>query len=352
MPGAARRLALVSALAATAGLLSACSDDDGDPDEPGGSAASAGGSGAGGGSGDDPESALTLADLLARFGDADEVAPQVDFSLDAQLRELIDPDATFSEDPWAQSHNAGAPDLFSLGPDELDEYSIDLDTTEAAITVGIPPAKVGLLIGGQDAAAITAAAVAAGWADEGGVLTTNLDPDQPLSIPVPQLRPTGADLVFGGRDGDLSVVGASGPTLADRPDLAALAACLDDSVSGTIAVVDGIPVAVGASPDADDPEQPRSIICVAADSADAAEKLRADMQEAVESGTSVQSGMTYSDYLADPESEVLDGDVPVAKLVAVNTDGRPAYLVQQMMANLDIPGLPAAEPGVTPTPTD
>lgn len=142
-------------------------------------------------------------------------------------------------------------------------------------------------------------------------------------------------------DGD-----GDGDTLADQPLTASLAACLGDALTGTIAIVDGKPVAVGAAHDSDDPDRPRTIIRLAAESAVAAEEIRADLQAAVESGESTESAQPYSEYFAEPLSEVLDEQVAIAKLVAVTANGRPAYTVRQMLAANDRPSLQA--PGQFP----
>lgn len=233
---------------------------------------------------------------------------------------------------------------------------IDVAGSDMMLSAGVPPAELTLVIGGQSAAAITAAAGKSGWTGSGTLThpATLSDPDVELMLIATQIRPAGPDVAFGERYVDLGRVD-DGHGLAEQPGAAALAGCLGEVVAALAAPVQpprAAPAAPSTSPatvalvhDAAGGVRATagsaaitSVLCLTTSTSQDAERLAAAMRSALATGSSTRSVQKWSGLLPRAKVEVLTGTVPTVRVTA-DTTGKPADRVLSMLITSDLPGI-------------
>lgn len=209
---------------------------------------------------------------------------------------------------------------------------IDLGRAAGVLTAGQPPRGVTLVLGGQDASAVRAAAGAAGWSGT-DVLSRELALDAPLTLVAGAVRPIGSDVALGGPNAAVAAVDGPGAALSADPVAGPLARCLGDPA---VAVMSGgtQPVGVGLRA-VGDPAAADAVLCVAAGSA--AQAVAAGITGAVATKASRSTGKPYATYLASPHVEQLDGGV--VRMVARTAPGAPVAFLVDAATRRDLPGV-------------
>ncbi|MET3806341.1 hypothetical protein ABIB25_003351 [Nakamurella sp. UYEF19] len=243
---------------------------------------------------------------------------------------------------WGYEIGAGSGSLSTYRVLMTDALGIDLGKSTSILNVGAPPATLVVVSGGQDAAAVTAAATKSGWKGSGTLiraidLTNAADETAVLTISVPQIRPAGADVVLGGARADLSLAG-SGKGAGSGAVLAAGTNCLGDVVmaqgTGFAEKAKQSPTAVGVRATAD---KITSVICRGAGSADEAAALADRVRTDLASGSSKASRRPYKQLLPGAVVEILSG-TPSMVRITVDTTGQTPDLVRRMLFQDDLPG--------------
>jgi hypothetical protein len=239
-------------------------------------------------------------------------------------------------------------DFFQILPTEA---GISLLDEKYAISAGLPPASVGLLAGGQNAAAVSSKLTAQGWKRKGQLLVMlplNLSNklDGETTGVLSQVQTTGSDLVYGLPQANLSMAGSpSGQTLAQDPLIGALANCLGDVVAADITAKypfgaqPPTAVAVGVSRPASNSAVPHGVVCVAWPSSASASQYSAALRKALSSGYSVRSRQRWSAILHKASVTTIGGSQNVVQLQAQTPQN--VLTVFDMLVSADLPGLPA-----------
>ncbi|MBM9462377.1 hypothetical protein JL108_02880 [Aeromicrobium sp. YIM 150415] len=262
----------------------------------------------------DPEPSTSSGDLSAL-----PAGGMIGLSDRAAVRDIAGEDA---DDPWKVAAGSVAGPLGSYERYLAEELEIDLSAADRVLYGGEGPSAVLLVLGGQDPAAVTAAARDAGWSGD-EVLSHEGEGDNGLTVPVTQLRVEDDRVIVGGIGSDLSRIGE---TAGDDETTRALVDCLDDPLAALVASPAETPHAVGVR---DVDGEARSTICLIGDEDDGDR-----VAEAVD-GT-MPSGRPYDELIADPEVETV-GDA--VRITVTNTsDAQPATIVQ-MMLRRELPGL-------------
>lgn len=206
------------------------------------------------------------------------------------------------------------------------QAGLPLDAATYAISAGREPAHVIVFAGGQEPAAVAAGMRRLGWSEKAGTwtappLATTPAPSTDGGVPHGHARQHGTDLILGGETADLTggTPAAGVPTLAARPAVAALVACLGDVVAaagrfrpgagylGTAATGVRMP----AAPDA----KAKVALCVAdpsdAEAAKTAETLRRELATGKYNGS-----VPYATQYADATVTVLGGPQHVVRVEA------------------------------------
>lgn len=237
----------------------------------------------------------------------------VEFGDAATLRELSGGEHTGT---WGDVRPMGFGGATSYWQQMPETIGVDPDAADYAITVAQAPGSKTLITGGQDEATVRAVAEAAGWQGD-PVLSSELNPEQPLSVYFAAISPAGSDVLLAGRD----AASGSGPA-ADEEPIRELAECLGGVVAAMFA--DG--VAVGVRPDAD--ESPVAVYCV-----DGGEGAAAEIEQALADGTT-HTGQTYSELFPEREFEIV-GDHARFELSGPDAS---ASLIIMLLMSRDLPG--------------
>ncbi len=131
-------------------------------------------------------------------------------------------------------------------------------------------------------------------------------------------------------------------TLADDPQIGALAQCLGDVVAASV-IIDSLPVnpgpavqfAVGVRRPKAATEVAHAVICTSWQGLDAAKRYAALARVALKSGRSARTQAPWTDFLKQPAVSVVGGSQGIVKLEA-NTPTR-AGQVFLMAQNRDLP---------------
>jgi hypothetical protein len=309
--------ALTATLAAAAVTLLACGSDSGAGD-------------------------TALKQALNRIAATSATSAPVEFGDAERIREASG--GSF-QGVWGSLDGWGSSTVFHHRERLPDVLGIDLETTEAHLTVGLPPESVTLLQGGQDADAVTSASTASGWSGD-DTLTLEMDPAEPLSISVPHVRPLGEDVVVGSMSADLDVVDAEGDgtTLAETPVVGELADCLGDVFAAYIVVSDAYPVALGVHPADDDPDLPVSVMCVLTPSVSDGERLADEIPSTITEGEiPSQPGRPYTEFFTAAEAEILDGE-HIVQVELTHTPDALANTIFGMAFRQDLPAVSLDDP--------
>jgi hypothetical protein len=303
------------------------------------SACGSGGGGSGGGTGLDA--------ALSRVADNSNTRSLVLYDDTAALVKLAGKRLGTGYGPLAGTGAGGLQSYFAViqgqaGLRPLDEHY--------AISAGSPPAAVGILVGGQNADQVTRGLTRQGWKRDGARLVM-----LPLNLSNPldgetagwlsQVQPTGSDVIYGQPQADLRQAGApAGPTLAQNPQISALANCLGDVVAAAILAVYNTgaavkpAVAVGVSRPASNAAVPHAVACVAWPSSDAASRYAANLRQALASGKSLASNQPWSAIVRRASVTIVGGGQNVVEWQAQTP--RSPLIVFQMIFNKDLPALP------------
>ena len=220
--------------------------------------------------------------------------------------------------------------LLTLGLRELGPYAPALGLTPKAatyaISVGMAPATITVVHGGQDADKVRAGAKELGFGGDGDALKAK---DVQAKVIADQLSLKNDDVVAAGAEADLGWADAKQGSVGSDKKIQPLVACMGDVVALAIATVDGGQlVAIGLR---DASGTATAVICTAGG------KKRADeMQADAASGESL-TGQEYSTYFTDAKAAVADGDL--AQLTAALADDVPGTLPFQMLIKHDLPGI-------------
>jgi hypothetical protein len=240
-------------------------------------------------------------------------------------------------------------DFFQILPSEA---GINVLDEQYAISAGLPPASVGLLAGGQNAAAVSGKLTAQGWKRKGQLLVMlplNLSNklDGETTGVLSQVQMTGSDLVYGLPQANLSMAGSpSGQTLAQDPLIGSLANCLGDVVAADITAKypfgaqPPTAIAVGVSRPASNTAVPEGVVCVAWPTSAAASQYTAALHQALSSGISVRTNQRWSTMLSDTSVTSIGGSQNVVQLRAQTPQN--VLTVFDMLVSADVPGLPAS----------
>src|SRR5690606_14841933 len=207
-----------------------------------------------------------------------------------------------ADDEWAQLEGFGWWSLAGQRTVLTEEYAVDAQAVEAALSVGQPPSAITMLIGPQDAAAVRTAFEGAGWADDGDVLALGqpVDLTVPLAVQAPHVIVSDDLLAFGGIAADLTAVQAdTGAGLLDDDLVAKLADCLGDPIAAMFDTPTGIAVGVTESGDA--------VACYDAGTTDAA------TVEAAWADLLAELSERFGDASVSSEAGVIAAVVPVLK---------------------------------------
>jgi hypothetical protein len=230
------------------------------------------------------------------------------------------------------------------------DTGINLFNESYAVSAGSPPDTLSLLDGGQSASLVTSRMTRLGWKRSGARLIgpPSLTADPTVSQYaqyMPQVLPSGSDVVVGSSAADLGQIGTpSGPTLAADPRISGLAQCLGNVVAAGIFsggdLGGGKPaaVAVGVSQPASSTAVPHAVVCVAWSSQAEAANYAAELRQALSSGVSPETDERYSAVLLHPSVTSVGGSQHVVEWQA-DTPAN-ASLVFLMIEQVDLPALP------------
>ncbi|WP_432842925.1 hypothetical protein [Dactylosporangium sp. CA-092794] len=268
-----------------------------------------------------------LLEALAHVADTDATRSAFEFSDVAALGAL-------GGGGWAGIRYAGAR---RISPKLPLEAGLRIDAAGYAISAGREPRHVIVFAGGQDDATVAAGLRRLGWKPDGDRF---LAPPMPMTpappndgglVPGGQARSSGGDLLVGGQTADLAdAVPAGRPTLAVRPVIAALAACLGDVVAARARFAGPGYLAVAATgvrrPDTAG-AKPRAVLCAAtgsgADAAATAETLR----QGFATGRAPTGSVPFTTLYPDATVTVLDGPEHVVR--AETTEEAPDTMLSE-----------------------
>ncbi|MFV0534820.1 MAG: hypothetical protein ACK5MR_14360 [Cumulibacter sp.] len=203
---------------------------------------------------------------------------------------------------------------------ESSASAIGVDPAAAtyAVEVSEGPARVSLLVGGQDAESITDAATKAGYAGD-VVLTQDADSQNPVTLAVQQIKPLEDDVVLGGGAADVGWVDA-GSLFAD-PEVAPVAACLGDVLAATIADHDGGLIGVGVREEA---SEIQSVVCLPGGA------------DTASSAADTLDGPQFADRLDVIATDVVEADY--ARVLVQHAPGESAALMMMAASQQALPG--------------
>jgi hypothetical protein len=299
-----------------------------------------GSGGSGGGTG------LTAA--LSRVADTSNTRSQIYYDDTAALVELAG--KRLAGTGYAPLRGLGAGGLQSAIPELQSQADINVFDEQYAISTGTPPAVVGVLAGGQNAAQVTKDLTKQGWKRHGSqlvMLPLNLSNSLAGATAgtIARVQPSGSDVIYGMQAASLSQAGSPpGKTLAQNPLISALANCLGHVVAaGIFSNYTGPPqkpaaVAVGVTSPASNASVPHAVACVAWPSSGAASRYAANLRKALSGGSSLTLNERWSALLSHASVTSIGGSQNVVEWQA-QTPGS-ALAVFNMIDREDLPALP------------
>jgi hypothetical protein len=321
-------------------LLAGCSG--------GGSGSSSGGGGHGTG----------LRAALARIADTAETRREVAYDDTAALVKLGGKGWS-SKSQYGRLRGFGASSLVAFEQLLAENPGINVLDADYTVSAGRPPARVGLLAGGQHEDKVNGL-TKRGWKRKGDHLAAPglgaTDEDHPedaeMALEMATVAPGGSDMAYGDASGKLDWVARPGKqTLATDSAIGAVAGCLGDVVAAQITASYGANYATAGKPDLvaagirrphGDSGTPHAVVCVSWPDSGAADQYTDTLKAALASGKSRMTQDRYADLLGHPTVRNAGG---ATHLVAWDTDtpGN-AMLVFQMISSSDLPGLAACRP--------
>ncbi len=301
----------------------------------------------GGGSG---SSGLDTA--LGRVSDTASNRAIIYYDNTAELVSLVGKSLSAESTGYGQLRGMGASSLVSFIYTMASDTGINLFDENYAITAGQNPSvAVTLIAGGQDASLVTGRMIKLGW---------KKDPDGTLTGPSPtaasgdggqyalslvKVQAENSDVLVGGPDANLSQIGSpSGTTLADDPDISALAGCLGNVVAATMysgpsgsITADPTEVAVGITQPASAKATPHAVVCVSWPSQAAADTYASNVRKALSTGLSPVYDRRFSAYLPHATVTSVGGD---AHVVEWQADPADVETVFNMLNSSALPALP------------
>lgn len=244
------------------------------------------------------------------------------FSDRAAIREIAGSDA---DDPWTVAAGAVAGSFGSYEQYLADELSVDLSAADRVFQGGEGPNITLVIVGGQDADAVNAAARAAGWSGDEVLTRESEDASRP-PLPLGDLRVTEDRVIIGGPTARLGSEGGVADSAGEDETTAALIECLGDPLAALVAPPSETPHAVGVRENDGTTE---SSICLVGDEDDG-ERVAEGL------GGTAMNGRPYSDLIADPEVRTVGDTVRVT--VTNTADALPVTIMQMMLVR-DLPGL-------------
>lgn len=302
--------------------------------------------------------ATRLATALQRIDPA-AVGDEFEFGDTTAIAALV------TQDPaWKAQVGIGAGMAGAADPPVEQALGIDIARSDLLLTVGSPRQSLTLVIGGQDAAAITAAAKGFGWAGSGTLKRAPGGTDTPtdMALSANQVRPLGHDVAFGEQHADVAGID-DGAAAIRQPGYAALADCLGEVVAARFGPVQQVaapgaaassaaaPSATGAGATASRatvseaatgvravPHSARttSVICLVTEPG-RADQLIAATKAALADGSSFQNRRKWSNLLPSAQVDAVAGPNPIVRITA-DTDSQQAAEVLLLLATGDLPG--------------
>jgi hypothetical protein len=301
--------------------------------------------GSGGGAG--PGGSTGLEAALARVADTSSMRSFITYDDTAALVKTAG--SAYAVSGYTRLIGNGASALIPFSPTVQSQAGINVLGEQYAISAGQPPATVGLLAGGQNAAEVAKKLTGQGWKRQGQRLVM-----LPLSLSNPldgetvgwlsQVQPTGSDVVYGQPQADLSLAGApSGQTLGQDARISELANCLGDVVAADItsmyplSTLKPSEVAVGITRPASNATVPHAVVCVSWPSSAADSQYAAALQKALSSGYSLRYDERWSAILRGASVTTVGGSQNVVQWQAQTPHD--VLTVFDMLYSLDLPAL-------------
>lgn len=233
-----------------------------------------------------------------------------------------------------------------------------------SITAGTLPKAMTLIHGGQNPVAVNVSLAALGWQDNRGTLQApppSVDMEEPVDSAIArrsyaftlnQVKPSGPDVKFGNSGTNLDAIGSpSGPTLASDPLIGALANCLGDVVAAEFNVHGSyygqrvgrgpVEVAIGVLRPASNTATPRTVVCAAWPSENAAKRYAGDVQQAISTETPIAGKQSYSTTFTNVTVTRVGGGQHIVQWQADTRAG--VGTVFGMMQLFELPALPSCQ---------
>jgi hypothetical protein len=290
-----------------------------------------------------------LETALARVSDTANNRDAIYYDNTAELVSLAGSSLSVESKGYGQLRGMGASSLLIFMNTLPSDTGINLFDENYAISAGNPPATVTLVAGGQDASLVTGRMTKLGWKkDADGTLTGPSPLTAPgnggeYAISMGKVRAENSDVLAGGSGANLSQIGSpSGRTLADDPDINALAGCLGNVAAAvmyggpqTVITAASTEVAVGISQPASATATPHAVVCVSWPSQAAADTYASNVRKALSTGLSPQLNERFSAILPHATVTSVGGDAHVVEWQAGPSN------VEAVFDMLNVGGLPA-----------
>jgi hypothetical protein len=306
--------------------------------------------GCGSGGGVAPGGGAGLEAALSRVADTSGNRDFITYDDTAALVKLTG--KTLSASGYAELIGNGTGGLIAYASTVQSLAGINLLGEQYGISAGLPPATVGVVAGGQNAALVTRKLTAQGWKRQGQrliMLPLNLNNtlDGDTGGMLSQVQPTGSDVVFGLPKANLSQAGTpAGETLAQDPRISALANCLGNVVAADIttdypfSTLKPVAVAIGVTEPPSNAAVAHAVVCVAWSSSGTATRYTSALRQALSSGSSPRTHQRWSAILRDASVTTIGGSQNLVEWQAQTPQG--VLTVLGMLETADLPGLPSS----------
>jgi hypothetical protein len=289
---------------------------------------------------------------LARVSDTASNRDIIYYDNTAELVSLAGKSLNVKPTGYGQLRGMGASSIVSFVATMPSDTGINLFAENYAITAGQNPSvSVTLIAGGQNASVVTGRMIKLGWKkDADGMLIGPSPGTAPgdgaeYALTMVKVEAENSDVLVGGSGANLSQVGSpSGTTLADDPDISALAGCLGNVVaatmySGSDASITAAPteVAVGIRQPASATATPHAVVCVSWPSQAAADAYASNVRKALSTGFSFQYDVRFSAILPHGTVTAVGGD---ARVVEWQAEPSNVETVFNMLNSDALPALP------------
>lgn len=289
-----------------------------------------------------------LETALARVSDTANTRAAIYYDNTSELVSLAGKSLSAERTGYGELLGMGATNILEFMATLPGDTGINLFNESYSITAGNPPDEVTLIAGGQDASQVTSRLTKIGYKKAAdGTLTapplTSSGTGSTYSFSIAKARAVNSDVLIGTSAADLSQVGSpQGTTLADDPDIKALAACLGNVVAATFVNGSGVTaapteVAMGISQPASATATPHAVVCVSWPTQAAADTYAANVRKALATGLSPALDRRFSALLPHATVTNVGGD---AHVVEWQADPSSVETVFSMLENIALPALP------------